>query len=649
MTSPPPDVDDLRSTLRSLGYLDAGLDRFVLAPVRQGRGAASIAFRSSLRIGLLVAGLLGPAAAIGVALRLPGLITGPQDAIVIAAYLAALFGAAAAAGSFAAALLAGMMTRNLGRTAGFSRRARAAASIAGFVAGLLCLAYLTLWWRATEAGAGGHSPAWTLFALAVAAAISLLIGHAVGTTAVAVIATAAGAHSLAERHTRRSWRFSALLGFIAFIGSSALLLSIAPAESLVRPRANDGSADLVVVPTGVRMTLVAIDGFDAGLYRRVASAEATPYLHTYTTGAVATLPAGSDQDPARVWTSIATGRPPDAHGIESLETRKVSGVQGSVAPEQSTMMAAVAAATDLLRLSRPSLASDAERREKTLWEVAAEKGFRTAVVNWWATWPAPIEPGVVVTDRAVLRLERGGELDAEIAPPSLYPALKSAWASSRADATDQAQRAFAGLPADIASVLVRSAELDALLVDIAIHPSVGETDLLAVYLPGLDIAQYALLGSSERIELSPSALAERVEALQRYYPYLDSLLGKLAGKLGQDRLMAVVTHPGRVTSGGESLFVVHGPRAANGARLSARLSDVMPTLLYALGIPVSRELAGSPIVGMLDPAFGKEYAVRTTESYGRRVSRHAERGQSTLDEEMIERLRSLGYVGGPSR
>src|SRR4029079_7829882 len=97
--------------------------------------------------------------------------------------------------------------------------------------------------------------------------------------------------------------------------------------------------------------------------------------------------------------------------------------------------------------------------------VAEEAGLRTAVVNWWATWPAPPTGGVVVTDRAPLRLEQGGTLDAEIAPASLYDSLKTAWPDIRERAraaASQIQNADPG----VRSVLARSAELDATIVGI---------------------------------------------------------------------------------------------------------------------------------------------------------------------------------------
>src|SRR5215471_12272164 len=87
-------IDELRQRLRALGYLDAGVDRFVLAPARETRGPVGLAIRASLRVGILGGLLLGPAAALGVGARVPGLVSGGRDAIVLAIYLAFLFFAA---------------------------------------------------------------------------------------------------------------------------------------------------------------------------------------------------------------------------------------------------------------------------------------------------------------------------------------------------------------------------------------------------------------------------------------------------------------------------------------------------------------------------------------------------------------------------
>src|SRR5215472_855715 len=99
-------IDELRQRLRALGYLDAGVDRFVLAPARETRGPAGLALHASLRVGLLGGLLLGPAAALGVGARLPGLVSGARDAAVLAVYLAVFFFAAIAAASLVVSLTA---------------------------------------------------------------------------------------------------------------------------------------------------------------------------------------------------------------------------------------------------------------------------------------------------------------------------------------------------------------------------------------------------------------------------------------------------------------------------------------------------------------------------------------------------------------
>src|SRR5205814_1767461 len=217
-------------------------------------------------------------------------------------------------------------------------------------------------------------------------------------------------------------------------------------------------------------------------------------------------------DPARAWTTIATGVAPAVHGVHAIESRRVPGLQGRLAAGAGPVAAAVAAATDLVRLTRPAVASRDERRAKTVWEVAEEAGLRTAVVNWWATWPAPPNGGVVISDRALLRLEQGGPLDAEIAPASLYEPLRSAWPGIR----DRARAAASRIQVDDPSaraILARSAELDATVVGMLDALPGPARDLDVVYLPGLDIAQHALLARRDGAADSASALAARVEAV----------------------------------------------------------------------------------------------------------------------------------------
>ena len=647
MPTPPPParVDDLRDRLRALGYLDAGVNRFVLAPASGSRSALAIALRSSLRIGLLGGVLLGPAAAIGISLRLPGLVTGPRDAMVVAVYLAALFGLTIAAAAFVAAEIARRLVVPTGRAAARAGRARSVVAASGLAVGGICLSYLTLWWRTANAGFAWNAPAWTVFALGVAVAISLLLGHAVTMTALALIARTAEPGSLAPRARRSFWRMSGPLGLLAFAGAAVALISTTPSG----PAAGSMAPEFAVVPTGLRVTVVAIDGVDVTLADRLTSSGALPALAALTRGQRVRLQPSDTSDPARLWTTIATGQPAERHGVSGLETRRVAGVQGAVPASRSPLVAGLAAATDLLRLTRPALASDDQRREKTFWEVAGEKGLRTAVVNWWASWPAPQTAGSVITDRAVLRLERGGAQDAEIAPPELYEPLRAGYPAMSAAARDRARSAFAGTAdADVRAVLQRSAELDGLLAELARHPALGPLDLRVVYLPGLDIAQHALLTGPGESTPPPSRIAERVRALETYYRFLDGLLASLApldtDRASPDQLVVVVAQPGRVSTRGEGLLTLSGQAVRDDLRASVAATSVAPTLLYALGLPVSRELNGRALTEFFDEAFTARYPVREIDRYGSRLLGPPVRRGQPLDEEMIERMRSLGYV-----
>ena len=400
--------------------------------------------------------------------------------------------------------------------------------------------------------------------------------------------------------------------------------------------------------------MIAIDGVDLRVFDELSSSGRLPALTAAFTGAGAQLnpPEGEAADPARAWTTVATGQPPQVHGVRGLETRRLAGVQGSVpAEEGSALGRAIRGATDLVRLTRPAIASGAERRAKTFWEVADAAGLRIAVVNWWATWPATGTAGAVLTDRATLRLEHGGALDAEIAPASLYESLRSRWPTLK----DRARlMALAALPAagDVLPVLQRSAELDALQLVLLSEVAAKDrdVDVAAVYLPGLDIAQHALLeqGAQDASgRVAASMLAQRLDALRAYYVALDRLLAPLVAPSAEG-IVVVVTGPGRVTSGtGARLSAPGGPvRSADLSQgpLTATATQVAPTILYALGVPIARDLAGVPLLGLFAREFAGRYPVREVPTYGLPSQDTAGRQGQPLDQEMIDRLRSLGYV-----
>jgi hypothetical protein len=637
MTSPPDTrIDDLRQQLKSLGYLDAGVDRFVLGGAAGARGPLAAAARASGRVGVLGGAMLGPAAALGLGARLPGLVSGPRDAVFLALYLALFFAAAVALACFT---VSGVSAAFAGRPdERFAARARRVSAAAAWITAIGSLLYLTLWWRNANAGFGWSAPAWTTFALLVAVAISLLLGHGVRIATLAVLAAQSHGAPLPPVSTR-SWRAVAAGAAVAFAGASILLLAAvqSDADTAASPPA------LAVVGSRAPIRVIALDGFDPATYERLR--DRLPHLRSAFSGRQARLAPQDTRDPARAWTTIATGVPPESHGVHAMETRRVAGLSGAFT--SGGRLQVIGAATDALRLTRPALATAQDRKVKTVWEVAEQAGLRTAVVNWWATWPATQADGLMLTDRAVVRLEHGGPLDAEVAPPALYDQLRAAWPQLRERAAARAAAAFATEtdPA-VASTLTRSAELDATLVELLRALPGPARDLDVLYLPGLDIAQNTLLGTSTA---SASSMASRVAALERYYVFLDQTIAPLVED-GDRTLVLLVTQPGRVQSAAGGLLTVWprgaadaDTRAANDAQARTPSAvDVAPTILYALGLPLSRELAGTALTEIFDGATPP--ANRFVATYGRPSSEPVRNAGHPLDQETIDRLRSLGYI-----
>jgi hypothetical protein len=136
------------------------------------------------------------------------------------------------------------------------------------------------------------------------------------------------------------------------------------------------------------------------------------------------------------------------------------------------------------------------------------------------------------------------------------------------------------------------------------EPADASAELL--YLPGLAGVSEQTWGGFHAVYFSGSRAAEDQRAAARlaaYYAELDRTLGeawRLAG--GPRRLLVIVSAngvrpasgvTGRATGQRDGLLLLSGPGIRRGAILSgARLVDVVPTLLYALGYPVARDFDG---------------------------------------------------------
>ncbi len=604
-------VEEVRAELRRLGYLATGLDRFVLS----GAGAVSpiaASARAALRLGLLGGAVFGVALSLAAAGLEPRLFAAPQDLVVLALYLTAVSSIGVALLAFLAGLAAGWYGRRGGRRPGptLSRNVGLALAVAGLV-------YLGFWLRS-------HAATTSLPVRATAVALGLGLCLALGRfgflAAVAVLAAGGVSDRLPEASLSRRHMLRLLAA------AALLLVAGVAAASYFGGGQLQAPPDFAVIPSGLRVRVLGVDGLDARMAEQMMGKGELPHLaQLLRSGAHGRLSAEPEQVPAIVWTTLATGRGPESHGIQSVGARRLAGMRTPVAfSGEGRLARAVGAATDLLRLTRAQPPTAVLRGAKAFWNVASDKGLRVGVVNWWATWPAEPVNGHLISDRAFFKLEKGGPPDREVHPASAFDRLRELVRSGEAD---------------------RARRLDRFALDAArVLRSLGSLDLEAIYLPGLDIVTMQQLGETEAPDLA--TLDARLDLVRVHYRFTDALIGEVATSLGPSDVLILVGDPGRLARRAsvspEGLLVMAGAGVAAGDLGRVTERDLAPTVLHLAGLPLSRELRGRAMETALSPEFRQAHPLRAVDSYGRRPSLAP--AESGFDREMIEELKSLGYI-----
>ncbi len=604
-------VDSVRDELRRLGYLDSSLDRFVLQGA-SGRTPLAASLRAALRVGLVGGVLFGVAATLAAAGLDRRLLEEPRDLVVLALYLVAAFALLTGAIALLGGLLAAWARRH-GREPGESLPRRVGLAVA-----LGAVLYLGLWWRSHL---GGTSVAGHLLALAVGLLLSLALSRFASLAVVAVLSAGGSALHLQPASLSRRRVLPLVLG-----AAAVFVAVLAAAPRLSRSDAK-APPDFAVVPSGLRVRVLAIDGLERRMTDELVGRGEMPALAALLArGAHARLMAEPERVPAIVWTTVATGRGPAAHGILSPDTRRIAGLRTPVSLDAGggAFTEALGRATDLLRLTRTQPAGAALRSVKTFWNVASEKGLRVGVVNWWATWPAEAVNGWLVSDRAAFKIEKGGPADREVSPAEAFETLRPLLDASDGDRARRLDRFHVA-----AARALRAAT---------------PPDLEAVYLPGLDIVTMQQLGEAPASDLA--GLDAKLAQVRAHYRFVDEVIGAAAAELGPSDVLVLVGDPGRLARGAaqpaEGLLVLAGAEVAGGDLGSVSARDVAPTVLHLLGLPKSRELDGQVLEAALSESFRAAHPVRSVDSYGRRpTSRPSE---SAFDQDVLEQLKSLGYI-----
>jgi hypothetical protein len=616
------DLEAVRSELRRLGYLNHGVERFLLQdalrPQRPGRTLVHLVVKVGLLSGVALALALALALVTANAEASAGPVAIFLDTLALFLHL---FPPISVVTGLAFLVLCGVLLAVLRIYPVRRIEALSLAAAVGAGAAGLALALRGARGLITE----NDWPVAAVLGLATPIAIYLLIKlvyHGLLTLAIQLTDAAPEARLFSRR-----WLGLAIL-------SAAFLLTL-PAVISARREPPPAPATLPVAP-GERVVLIGIDGVlpeEVDYLMRTGDLPALSGLAGAQGGGRMWSYARREEPPASFWTSVATGISGPAHGVTALDSFRPRGMRTPLA-RSGPLRVWWSRVEVPLRLAeyRPLLAN--RRSAFTVWELASRGGAPVVAVNWWATFPAEPLPGLVVAHGAWQLLHEGA--DGAVAPAAAAAemrALAGAAARPPFDGTEAIEaRLAAALPSGAAaSVLDRALIPDRFYRKVFASRLAGAPRAAALYLPGLDIAADGWKGGDV-------AFADLVRSELRA---ADRLLGQAAAGAGAGTV-AVVLDPGRRRMGGEGRVLIWrgvwphggcGPAPVSGARMTPEA--VASALLRAAGLPQSEELPPPP-AGCLWP----EPPV-TLPGFGQR-GRQAVSGAE--GKEYLESLRSLGYL-----
>jgi hypothetical protein len=422
-----------------------------------------------------------------------------------------------------------------------------------------------------------------------------------------------------------------------------------------------------------RLVILGVDALDDKLLRDFTTEGWLPRFATLLdNGYYAVLRSEEPYFSPVIWTTIATGLPPEEHGLTDFTLPTEEGDR------------------------RPITAGD--RSAPTFWEIAARRGMAPITVNWFASWPAREVPvGVTLTSYAweprFTRVYRPitdfEELPFRTWPEGVMaevdPAIADRPYIGEDDYPDRWR--LETVERQQGNPLVHYLTRDTLTANALLHlMNTLDWRVAACYVEAADVACHLLWPAHalwwERLRGDPALVPPRTpEYLERaaenewgtiirdFYVWADRLVGVVLRELGPDDVLLILSDhgfasvhpPADIPVGGGAVarmsywhdatgaLILYGPGVRQGERgPEASVYDICPTVLTLLGIPPAEDMPGRALTEALEPVVAASAErgplARTVPSYGREKPRGAPELSAELSTTELERLRAIGYL-----
>lgn len=479
---------------------------------------------------------------------------------------------------------------------------------------------------------------------------------------------AALALALLPRQRRRPARLLAALGGAAFLGA------------FLPPTAN---ARLPAVPVASRaiarqrFLLVGVDGASWDYLGPLIERGALPHFAALQRrGVWGRLKSFAPTRSPVIWTSIATGKKPEQHGIQGFMDLRIRGVHAALPSPHAPERMGFARFYQLLRDAGQLFDSPVASTSRTVpayWNIASSYGAPVDVVNWWATWPAEPILGNIVSELPFNRPLDPAPAQGVTYPEALRPEISRLVVTRDQVTLEQAARFMDVTPQELQAMKGPTSALKGIQW-LAHFLSVVETtraislhllerdrtrsDMLVLF--GLvDMTSHTALRYSDLVSDPLGASSEELRkfggTVEQAYRAMDRALGELMDAFGDGNVIVISDH-GFARQGGDREPMYGHDEAPDGILLAAgpafhhanvdgvSVYDVLPLLLYLKGFPVASDLAGRMPAELFDPAFVSANPLSRVASYGRRDRLALGGAAATVDAEALRRLRALGYI-----
>jgi len=405
-------------------------------------------------------------------------------------------------------------------------------------------------------------------------------------------------------------------------------------------------------PTDSRVLLIGWDGADWKMIEPLIEKGHMPHLEQFIrTGVMGNITSLNPMLSPILWTSIATGKHAYKHGI--LGFAEPDGTSGKVRPVTST-----------------------SRQCKAVWNILSERGFKTGVVNWFASQPAEKINGYVVTDRFPHAIAKPGEEWPPV-PGSVHPEeLLEELCKLRVHPAQTTPRQLAPFIPKLAELDPREDknlhQLRVLLAQCAsVHNAATwlmpekQWDFFAVYYDAIDRFAHAFMEYHP-----PQATHVSDEDFERYkdvmvgcYRFHDMMLATLLELAGDDTTVILMSDhgfhsdqlrpegSGKIKEGKpvawhrpQGILAINGPNVKKDERVyGASLLDIAPSVLATLGCPVPRDMDGKPLTQIfVNPITVEE--IETYETPGEESQAVEVEEDPWVAAQMLQHLVELGYI-----